>query len=62
MYSSIYSSGLKLTCLVSPIEQVLQHELRKTHAKSQQHEWIEELILIEIAGKGGWLHGNTVPA
>lgn len=35
--------------------QVLQHELRKTHAKTaQQHEWIEELTLTEIVGKGGF--------
>jgi predicted Ser/Thr protein kinase len=34
--------------------QVLQHEIRKTHAKSQQHEWIEELTLTEIVGKGGF--------
>mmetsp|Transcript_11081 Transcript_11081/g.19260 ORF Transcript_11081/g.19260 Transcript_11081/m.19260 type:complete len:904 (+) Transcript_11081:107-2818(+) len=33
---------------------VLQHELRKTHAKSQAHEWIEELSLMEIVGKGGF--------
>ncbi len=33
---------------------MLQHELRKTHAKSQQHEWVEELSLMEIAGKGGF--------
>lgn len=34
--------------------QVLQHEIRKTHAKSQALEWIEELSLIEIIGKGGF--------
>eukprot|EP00983_Pelagomonas_calceolata_P048066 1140902-Pelagomonas_calceolata.AAC.2 len=34
--------------------QVLQNELRKTHAKSQALEWIEELCLIEIVGKGGF--------
>jgi predicted Ser/Thr protein kinase len=34
--------------------QVLQHEIRKTHAKSQQLEWIEELALTEIVGKGGF--------
>lgn len=34
--------------------QVLQHELRKTHAKSQQIEWLEELSLFEIVGKGGF--------
>lgn len=33
---------------------MLQHEIRKTHAKSQAHEWIEELALIEIVGKGGF--------
>ncbi len=34
---------------------MLQHELRKTHAKTaQQHEWIEELTLMEIVGKGGF--------
>ncbi len=26
----------------------------KTHAKSQAHEWIEELALTEIVGKGGF--------
>lgn len=35
-------------------QQVLQHEIRKTHAKSQAHEWIEELTLMEIVGKGGF--------
>jgi predicted Ser/Thr protein kinase len=40
-----------LTCLSS---QVLQHEIRKTHAKSQAHEWIEELSLSEVVGKGGF--------
>lgn len=34
--------------------QVLQNELRKTHAKSQALEWIEELCLHEIVGKGGF--------
>ncbi len=33
---------------------MLQHEIRKTHAKSQAHEWIEELSLSEIVGKGGF--------
>lgn len=33
---------------------VLQNELRKTHAKSQALEWIEELSLFEIVGKGGF--------
>ena len=38
----------------SVFEQVLQNELRKTHAKSQALEWIEELVLFEIVGKGGF--------
>ena len=34
--------------------QVLQHEIRKTNAKMQAVEWMDELLLMEIAGKGGF--------
>lgn len=34
--------------------QVLQHEIRKTHAKSSKIEWIDELVLLETIGKGGF--------
>jgi len=34
--------------------QVLQHEIRRTTAKSQAHEWVEELNLTEVLGKGGF--------
>ncbi|GFR46005.1 hypothetical protein Agub_g7483, partial [Astrephomene gubernaculifera] len=45
---------VKRSCTEAMLK-VLQHELRKTHAKSaQQHEWIEELTLTEIVGKGGF--------
>ncbi len=37
-----------------PNLQVLQHEIRKTHAKSQRLEWIEELQLMQSIGKGGF--------
>jgi predicted Ser/Thr protein kinase len=33
---------------------VLQHEIRKTHAKSLKIEWINELQLLETIGKGGF--------
>lgn len=33
---------------------VLQHEIRKTQAKSQRLEWVEELTLTETIGKGGF--------
>ncbi len=33
---------------------MLQHEIRKTHAKSQRLEWIEELQLMQSIGKGGF--------
>ena len=33
---------------------MLQHEIRKTHASSQQVQWIDELVLSEVAGKGGF--------
>ncbi|GLC39687.1 hypothetical protein PLESTM_000926900 [Pleodorina starrii] len=45
---------VKRSCTEAMLK-VLQHELRKTHAKTaQQHEWIEELTLSEIVGKGGF--------
>jgi hypothetical protein len=44
---------VKRSCTEAMLK-VLQHEIRKTHAKSQAHEWIEELSLIEIVGKGGF--------
>lgn len=45
---------VKRSCTEAMLK-VLQHELRKTHAKTaQQHEWIEELTLTEIVGKGGF--------
>ncbi|MEW5311275.1 MAG: hypothetical protein WDW38_003003 [Sanguina aurantia] len=44
---------VKRSCTQAMLK-VLQHELRKTHAKSQQVEWIEELSLQEIVGKGGF--------
>lgn len=34
--------------------QVLQHEIRRTTAKSQALEWMEELMLTEVLGKGGF--------
>ena len=33
---------------------MLQHEIRKTHAKSLKIEWINELQLLETIGKGGF--------
>jgi len=44
---------VKRSCTEAMLK-VLQNELRKTHAKSQALEWIEELCLIEIVGKGGF--------
>lgn len=45
---------VKRSCTEAMLK-VLQHELRKTHAKTaQQHEWIDELTLMEIVGKGGF--------
>lgn len=44
---------VKRSCTEAMLK-VLQHEIRKTHAKSLQHEWVEELQLIEIIGKGGF--------
>ncbi|PNH03437.1 putative serine/threonine-protein kinase [Tetrabaena socialis] len=45
---------VKRSCTEAMLK-VLQHELRKTHAKTAaQHEWIEELTLTEIVGKGGF--------
>jgi len=44
---------VKRSCTEAMLK-VLQHELRKTHAKSQALEWIEELSLIEVVGKGGF--------
>ena len=33
---------------------VLQHEIRKTHARAQTIEWVDELSLTEAVGKGGF--------
>lgn len=44
---------VKRSCTEAMLK-VLQHEIRKTHAKSQQLEWIEELQLTEVVGKGGF--------
>ena len=33
---------------------MLQHEIRRTTAKSQALEWMEELMLTEVLGKGGF--------
>jgi len=55
MDSSIQAKPVvvKRSCTEAMLK-VLQHEIRKTHAKSQAHEWIEELSLMEIVGKGGF--------
>lgn len=34
--------------------QVLQHEIRKTHARNQKVEWVDDLVLMETIGKGGF--------
>jgi hypothetical protein len=34
--------------------QVLQHEIRRTHPKGLQVEWVTELQLLETIGKGGF--------
>lgn len=39
-----------LACAV----QVLQHEIRKTHARNQKVEWVDDLVLMETIGKGGF--------
>eukprot|EP00798_Chlamydomonas_sp_ICE-L_P026077 gene26077-11781_t len=44
---------VKRTCTEAMLK-VLQHEIRKTHAKSQAVEWMDELQLQEVAGKGGF--------
>lgn len=53
--SSISSRAVKVKrhC-TGAILKVLQHEIRKTHAKSQEVEWMDELQLNEVAGKGGF--------
>jgi predicted Ser/Thr protein kinase len=33
---------------------VLQHEIRKTHARNQKVEWVDDLVLMETIGKGGF--------
>mmetsp|Transcript_16992 Transcript_16992/g.50930 ORF Transcript_16992/g.50930 Transcript_16992/m.50930 type:complete len:923 (-) Transcript_16992:424-3192(-) len=33
---------------------VLQHEIRRTTAQSQADQWVEELVLTEVLGKGGF--------
>lgn len=35
-------------------QQVLQHEIRKTHARNQKVEWVDDLVLMETIGKGGF--------
>lgn len=37
-----------------PPQQVLQHEIRKTHARNQKVEWVDDLVLMETIGKGGF--------
>jgi predicted Ser/Thr protein kinase len=32
----------------------LQHEIRRSTAKSQALEWVDELNLTEVLGKGGF--------
>lgn len=44
---------VKRSCTEAMLK-VLQHEIRKTHAKSQRLEWVEELALLETIGKGGF--------
>jgi hypothetical protein len=36
------------------LPQVLQHEIRKTHARNQKVEWVDDLVLMETIGKGGF--------
>lgn len=33
---------------------MLQHEIRKTHARNQKVEWVDDLVLMETIGKGGF--------
>ena len=33
---------------------MLQHEIRRTHPKGLQVEWVTELQLLETIGKGGF--------
>lgn len=50
----------KVPCLSCPLchvmnhLQVLQHEIRKTHARNQKVEWVDDLVLMETIGKGGF--------
>jgi predicted Ser/Thr protein kinase len=46
------SSCAVVFCL--PLLQVLQHEIRKTHARNQKVEWVDDLVLMETIGKGGF--------
>lgn len=41
-------------CLCAAATQVLQHEIRKTHARNQKVEWVDDLVLMETIGKGGF--------
>eukprot|EP00201_Polytomella_parva_P010422 CAMPEP_0175058822 /NCGR_PEP_ID=MMETSP0052_2-20121109/12069_1 /TAXON_ID=51329 ORGANISM="Polytomella parva, Strain SAG 63-3" /NCGR_SAMPLE_ID=MMETSP0052_2 /ASSEMBLY_ACC=CAM_ASM_000194 /LENGTH=934 /DNA_ID=CAMNT_0016324261 /DNA_START=67 /DNA_END=2867 /DNA_ORIENTATION=- len=44
---------MKRTCTEAMLK-VLQNELRRTHAKNSSVEWMDELVLHEVAGKGGF--------
>lgn len=50
MHTRVY---VKRSCTEAMLK-VLQHEIRKTHAKSQAMEWVDELALMETIGKGGF--------
>ncbi|KAG1660577.1 hypothetical protein FOA52_005113 [Chlamydomonas sp. UWO 241] len=44
---------IKRNCTEAMLK-VLQHEIRRTTAHSQAHEWVDELVLTEVLGKGGF--------
>eukprot|EP00878_Enallax_costatus_P007727 GHUV01008088.1.p1 GENE.GHUV01008088.1~~GHUV01008088.1.p1 ORF type:complete len:865 (+),score=285.58 GHUV01008088.1:142-2736(+) len=44
---------VKRSCTEAMLK-VLQHEIRKTHARNQKVEWVDDLVLMETIGKGGF--------